>query len=85
MVTILILLALVSLGTYFYMKQPKFGKAATGERLEKMKLSPNYKNGKFENLLHTPAITEGYSYATVMYEFFLRKRKGGFRWIVFPA
>ncbi|MCM0648012.1 MBL fold metallo-hydrolase [Clostridium swellfunianum] len=32
------------------MKQPQFGKQSTGERLERIKKSPNYKDGKFQNL-----------------------------------
>ncbi|HEX8461405.1 MAG TPA: MBL fold metallo-hydrolase [Segetibacter sp.] len=58
------------------MQQAKFGKAATGERLERMKNSPNYKDGKFQNQHNTPALTEGYSYTTVLYEFIFKKKEG---------
>ena len=66
----------VLIGTvYIFLQQPKFGKKSTGERLEKIKQSPNYKNGQFQNLSHTPDLTDGVSYFTVMKEFFFGKSK----------
>jgi len=60
--TILIaLIVLLVLVTYFYMKKPLFGKAAEGARLERMKKSPNFKDGVFQNIHNTPAVTEGYT------------------------
>ena len=56
------------------MQQAKFGKAPSGHRLEIIKQSPNYKDGKIQNQHHTPALKEGYGYAEVMYEFFFKKR-----------
>jgi L-ascorbate metabolism protein UlaG (beta-lactamase superfamily) len=35
--------------------------------------SKNFRNGKFQNLNLTPAITEGYSYSRILYEFFFKK------------
>lgn len=34
-------------------RPPQFGKNPDGERLEKIKLSPNFKNGEFQNITHT--------------------------------
>lgn len=65
LIVIAILLAVI---TYFYMKKPLFGKVAEGERLEKIKQSPNYKNGSFQNLNHTPSLTEGYTMAGIIYD-----------------
>jgi L-ascorbate metabolism protein UlaG (beta-lactamase superfamily) len=59
------------------MKQPKFGKLPSGESLERIKKSPNYKDGEFKNLSFTPPITEGVSYYTVMKDFFFNKSKRG--------
>jgi L-ascorbate metabolism protein UlaG (beta-lactamase superfamily) len=56
----ILILALV-ITAYFYMKQDKFGKNPAGARLERIKKSPHFKDGKFENLTFTPALTEGYS------------------------
>jgi L-ascorbate metabolism protein UlaG (beta-lactamase superfamily) len=57
---------LLGLIAYLYMRLPKFGKAPSGERLERVKASPNYKDGKFQNLVFTPDLTEGYSMFGVM-------------------
>ena len=47
--------------TWFYMKKPQFGALPEGERLELIKKSPHYKEGKFRNLEEKPTITKGYS------------------------
>ncbi len=60
--------------TYIYMRQAKFGRAPRGESLDRIKISPNFKNGKFQNQHNTPALTEGYGYMEVMYEFFFKKK-----------
>lgn len=42
-----------------YMLHPKFGKRPSGERLKTITQSPNYKNGRFQNVHETPQLTEG--------------------------
>lgn len=59
--------ALIAFGIYF-INLPLFGKAPGGERLERMKKSPNYKNGKFHNIHFTPTLTEGYSMMGILYQ-----------------
>ncbi|MDB5246887.1 MAG: beta-lactamase [Segetibacter sp.] len=76
MLVALIFIAVLSATIFIYMQKATFGKAATGERLERMKKSPNYKDGKFQNQHHTPALTEGYSYTKVLYEFLFKKKEG---------
>ena len=39
--------------------QTQFGKLPSGVRLQKIKNSPNYKNGAFQNLSQTPDLKEG--------------------------
>lgn len=51
---------------------PQFGKTATGERLKKIKNSPNYKNGSFKNLNYTPALAPGHSMVKVFWNFFFK-------------
>jgi len=68
MIILLSLVLLLAISTYFYMRSPKFGKAPSGKRLERMLQSPNYKDGKFQNLHHTPSLTEGYSMLGVMFD-----------------
>lgn len=73
---LLITIIFLLIGTvYLFLQQPKFGKKSSGERLEKIKQSSNYKNGKFQNLSHTPDLAEGVGYFTVMKEFFFGKSK----------
>lgn len=68
MIVLLSLVLLLAISTYFYMRSPKFGKAPSGKRLERMLQSPNYKDGKFQNLHHTPSLTEGYSMLGIMFD-----------------
>ena len=60
---------------YFFMQQKKFGKLPTGERLERIKKSPNYRDGKFQNINFTPDLTEGVRYYQVIKEFLFDKSK----------
>lgn len=58
-----------------FMKQPKFGRVPTGERLERIKKSPQYKDGQFQNIHSTPNLTEGVSYSKVFIDFFINRSK----------
>jgi L-ascorbate metabolism protein UlaG (beta-lactamase superfamily) len=69
---IIIILTIV---VYAFFQQSKFGKASSGKRWERMKNSPNFKNGQFQNQNPTPALTEGVSYTSVLKEFFFEKKK----------
>lgn len=69
---ILLLSALVLvLITYLYIQQDKFGKNPSGVRLERIKRAPNYRDGKFQNSVVTPELTEGYSMSGVFYKQFI--------------
>jgi L-ascorbate metabolism protein UlaG (beta-lactamase superfamily) len=68
-----------------FMRRPQFGKLATGERLEILQKSPHYKDGQFQNLSPTPALTEGTSYYKVLTEFFFQKSKRGKPTIELPS
>lgn len=46
-----------------------FGKRPSGQRLEAIRRSPNYKNGKFQNVNETPQLTEGFGKALVNHIF----------------
>jgi L-ascorbate metabolism protein UlaG (beta-lactamase superfamily) len=74
-IAVIVLLIIVSL-LYFYLQQPKFGKAPAGKRLQQMMQSPHYRNGKFHNLHKTPQLTEGYTIPKVLYEFLFKKVQG---------
>jgi L-ascorbate metabolism protein UlaG (beta-lactamase superfamily) len=73
---IVTLLMVVFVAVFFiFINQPAFGKISSGERLEKIKQSPNYKNGKFQNLSHTPDLTEGAGFFSVLIDFLFGKSK----------
>ncbi|MEA4918960.1 MAG: MBL fold metallo-hydrolase [Proteiniphilum sp.] len=55
------------------MSQPKFGKLPKGERLTQIQQSPNYKDGEFRNLSHTPSLTGGQSMVKTFYNFLFKK------------
>jgi L-ascorbate metabolism protein UlaG (beta-lactamase superfamily) len=72
MIIFLCLALLLAIATYFYMGSPKFGKAPSGKRLERIMQSPNYKDGKFQNLHYTPDLTKGYSMVGVLIDMFFK-------------
>ena len=49
------------LAVSLFMQHPKFGKTATGERLKRIHLSPNFRDGQFQNLNFTPVFAEDVS------------------------
>ncbi len=53
--------------------QPVFGQKPKGERRERIRQSPHYKNGEFENLEYTPPFAEGYNIWKVSYRFLFKK------------
>ncbi|HWA33974.1 MAG TPA: MBL fold metallo-hydrolase, partial [Cyclobacteriaceae bacterium] len=55
---------------WLFMQQKSFGKLPSGKRLERIKQSPNFKNGSFQNLAPTEMLAEGVSYPKMMIEFF---------------
>ena len=57
-----------------FMNQAKFGKHPSGKRLELVKQSPNWRDGAFQNLSPTPALTEGVSFFKVFTQFFFGKK-----------
>ncbi len=74
MYTTIVLIILALIAVYVVMTHPKFGKLPSGDRLERIKKSPNYKNGSFQNQSHTPVMAEDVSYFTVGKEFFFGKK-----------
>ncbi len=64
-VSIVIVAALLAGGVTF-VNQRKFGKLPSGARLERIRRSPNYVDGHFQNLSHTPTFTSDRSMISVM-------------------
>ena len=74
MITSISIMGLLLLTAFLYMRQDLFGENPGGYRLEKIKQSPNYQNGSFQNFNYTPVLAEGYSYYDVIYDNYIRKK-----------
>ncbi|KIA88422.1 MBL fold metallo-hydrolase [Kaistella jeonii] len=61
--------------TILFMQHPKFGKAPSGKRLERILKSPHYKKDKFDNINFTPPLAEDASMPKIMLRFLFGKKK----------
>ena len=75
MLIAILIIALLIVSVYIFLHQAQFGKISTGQRLDRIKASPNYKDGKFQNQSVTPDLTEGVSYFQVLKEVVFNKSK----------
>ena len=66
----LITLAALVICTFLFMQQPVFGKNPKGKRLERIKQSPNYKDGSFHNQSPTAVMRPEASYWQLLRENF---------------
>lgn len=74
MITTFIIIGVLLIATLLYMRQDKFGKSPSGKRLERIKQSPNFKNGRFQNLSKTPTLAEGHNYFEVLYDAYIKNK-----------
>ena len=72
---VLIIIAVLFLGTSCFVTQPRFGRTPKGERMERVKNSPNYYEGKFQNLSPTPQLTSEKSRFSTMAGFLFKKKE----------
>ena len=72
---IFLLIIFLTLFIIIYLKLPKFGKLPSGNRLDRILQSPNFKNGKFRNVNPTPDLAEGVTYFDAMKEFLFENSK----------
>ena len=70
---LIILISVLILAVIVYMQGSKFGRSASGERLDLINRSDNFKDGKFQNVNFTPELSDGYSTFGVMYDQFFKK------------
>jgi L-ascorbate metabolism protein UlaG (beta-lactamase superfamily) len=76
MLMIFLIIVLIGTGVFVFINQPMFGKAFKGERLGKVKNSPNYKNGQFQNLSITPVFAEGrVNFFKILSQFIFNKNR----------
>lgn len=59
-----------------FINQPSFGKKPSGERLERMKQSSNYRDGQFHNMTETPQFTSDKGKIKGLIDFLFRKQDG---------
>jgi L-ascorbate metabolism protein UlaG (beta-lactamase superfamily) len=59
---------------WLFMQQPSFGKLPTGQRLARIKQSPQYKDGAFQNETFTPNFTNGATFFSVLKKMFFEKK-----------
>lgn len=57
----------------YYFVHPMFGGSFSGTRLERMKQSPNFKNGVFHNLEVTPSLKSDANMAALLWDFLFNK------------
>lgn len=75
LITLLFLVFAVIIGTWWFTRQPHFGKLPSGERLARIEQSPNYRNGAFHNQTPTPNFSNGGNFFSVFYEFIFKADK----------
>lgn len=69
MIITLSILGILAFVTIIFLNQANFGRLPKGERKERISNSPNFRDGKFQNLSETPQLTEDKGYAAMMYDF----------------
>ena len=70
------IIIIAGLAVVIFLNQPSFGRLPRGERLERIKRSPHYYNGKFNNLRPTPLMTSGKGRLETMWQFLFSKKEG---------
>jgi L-ascorbate metabolism protein UlaG (beta-lactamase superfamily) len=68
-----IIILIFIMAVYLFMHGAQFGAAPTGSRLERIKQSPHYLNGQFQNVNRTPQLTEGASMVGILRKFIFDK------------
>ncbi len=71
--TLITFVVLIGAITFAILKHPKFGRIPRGERLERIKKSPNFRDGIFQNLNVTPQLAEDAKFTEMMKNMFVSK------------
>lgn len=73
-IAVFLITILIAISACVSIRPPQFEKLPSGDRMELIKKSPNYKDGRFENITPTPFLTNS-NFLKVIRE--LTKRTGG--------
>ncbi len=76
MLILISVIAVLAIAIIVFLQQPSFGKLPSGERMERIKKSPNYRNGKFQNRSKTPQLTGDSSFFKIAVDFIFGDNKG---------
>lgn len=71
-------IAIFGVTALVFLNQPRFGRLPQGERLERIKRSPHYRDGSFQNLHPTQQITSDKGRLQTMWQFLTSKPEGLF-------
>ncbi|MES2702575.1 MAG: MBL fold metallo-hydrolase [Bacteroidota bacterium] len=69
------IIVLFILTAMLFTRLPHFGRQPQGQRLQLIKQSPNFRDGAFQNLSHTPNFAEGVTMTKAIKGFFFNKSK----------
>lgn len=72
---LLFIVAILGIATFIITNLPQFGKLPSGERFEKIKKNPQYRDGKFHNLSPTPQMTSDDNVVKVFWDYFFKKKE----------
>lgn len=75
MILLASLICAIVIAVYIFMSRPPFGAVPTGERLQRIKRSPHYKDGSFQNIHYTPTMTEGVGFFKVLKDFIFNRNE----------
>lgn len=75
MLILLVIIVVLAVGVFILLQQPQFGANPSGARLERIKKSPYYKDGAFQNVSLTPTMTNGGTYWGTAKSFLFDKPK----------
>lgn len=79
------IIIIAALTVVIFLRQPSFGRLPKGERLERIRHSPHYHNGKFNNLRPTPLMTSGKGRLETMWQFLFSKKEGLYPDTILPV
>lgn len=68
-----IVLVVLAAGTWAFLQLPVFGANPAGARLDRIRKSPNYRDGTFAYPIETPTMAPNTSYPKLMRDFFFKK------------
>lgn len=75
MIWFLIIVLVISVSGCAFLNQKSFGRVPRGERLVRVKDSPNYREGEFQNQSLTPQLTEGTKMIDMPIDLWFRKHE----------